>query len=608
MNTHKLFSAITFIFLSISILQAQPVIEWEHSLGGNDSELAYAIRQTSDGGFITVGVTFSNDVDVSGNHSSFFGDVWLVKLDENGEIQWQHCLGGTNDEYGYSLEITPDGGFIIAGSSGSSNGDVTTNNGSRDYWIVKTDDLGNIEWEKSYGGSFDDEAFSIALTSDSGFIVTGYSYSSNGDVTGHHGDNSYPDYWLLKLDNNGNLQWEKSLGGVSDDRAQRVINTNDGGYMVAGISYSDDGDVTNHHDFTFTSDAWIVKLDSVGNISWENSLGGSFYDGANAVVQKTNGNYVVAAYASSDDGDVSNAHGANDYWIVELNSLGDIVWEKTYGGFLDDVPTNISFTSSGDYFVAGYADSDNGVTGHHNESDYWPMKLDTNGNIIWEHAFGGSIVDRAFDGMQTSDGGYILAGASNSLNGDVSNNIAFNDWWIVKLESDCAIALAGFNYVMNGNEVTFIDSSVNAENYLWNFGDGVTDTSANPIHIYTVPGIYTACLTVTDSCSKDSICQTISIIATSNAEVMNNGNLTLSISPNPISAQASVQFSIQEKSDVSLQLADLSGKKIYSLLNATMNSGNHVLNFDAGSLPGGMYLLQFISNGKSVNKKLVIQR
>ncbi len=187
-------------------------------------------------------------------------------------IQWEKALGGTGYDYATSIVQTSDGGYIVAGYSYSNDGDVTGNHGSADYWVVKLDNTGSISWQKSLGGSGDDEAASIVQTSDGGYIMAGSSNSNDGDVTGNHG--SY-DCWVVKLDNTGSVSWQKSLGGTGGDLASSVEQTSDGGYIVAGQSYSTDGDVTGNHG---VADCWVVKLDDTGSISWQKSLGGSNAD------------------------------------------------------------------------------------------------------------------------------------------------------------------------------------------------------------------------------------------------------------------------------------------------------------------------------------------
>lgn len=180
-------------------LNATGNVEWQKTLGGSDYfDLAHSIQQTSDGGYIVAGESSSNDGDVTGNHG--LRDFWIIKLNTTGDIEWQKCFGGSNDDEARSIQQTTDGGYIVAGNSLSDDGDVTENHGGRDFWVVKLDSTGNIEWQKSYGGSNDDGAHFIRQTEDGGYIIAGNSESNDGDVTGNHGEG---DFWIVKLVGDG---------------------------------------------------------------------------------------------------------------------------------------------------------------------------------------------------------------------------------------------------------------------------------------------------------------------------------------------------------------------------------------------------------------------
>jgi PKD repeat protein/outer membrane protein assembly factor BamB/pimeloyl-ACP methyl ester carboxylesterase len=400
-----------------------PSIEWQKSLGGSGKDYAESIQQTNDGGYIVAGYSGSNDGDVIGNHGNF--DYWIVKLDASGNIIWQKSLGGLGfevargspgDDEAQSIQQTSDGGYIVAGFSHSNDGDVTNNKGGKDYWIVKLDSSGNITWQKSLGGSGGDSARSIQQTNDGGYIVAGNTQSNDGDVTGNHG---HCDYWIVKLDASGNITWQKSLGGSDYDSAMSIQQTNDGGYIIAGDSISNDGDVTGNHGY---DDYWIVKLDASGNITWQKSLGGSDLDNANSIQQTDDGGYIVAGSTQSNDGDVTGHHGRFDFWIVKLDASGNITWQKCLGGSGDNCAHSIQQTDDGGYIAAGLGNL-----------DYWVVKLDANGNITWQKFLGGSGHDRVRSIQQTGDGGYIVAGWCTSNDGDVTGNHGYDDYWIVKL-------------------------------------------------------------------------------------------------------------------------------------------------------------------------------
>jgi Secretion system C-terminal sorting domain len=241
---------------------------------------------------------------------------------------------------------------------------------------VKLSNLGNILWQKSFGGTDRDHVTSIIQTTDSGYIFAGDSRSNDGDVSGHHGTSVTKDCWVVKLNNAGLIDWETSLGGTGNDFATSIQQTSDSGYIVAGSSESIDGDVTGNHG---SFDKWIVKLNSQGFISWEKSLGGTGNDNATSIEQTTDGGYVIAGYTTSNDGDVTGNQGGQDNWIVKLNNAGIIEWQKTLGGTGDDWANSIQQTIDDGFVVAGTTASVNGdVTGHHGtvtNNDYWVVKL-----------------------------------------------------------------------------------------------------------------------------------------------------------------------------------------------------------------------------------------
>jgi len=433
----------TFLFLILNSTLclfnsfSQPTIQWQKCLGGSNQDGANSIQQTVDGGYIVAGVTSSNDGDVTGNHGG--DDFWIVKLDGSGNIQWQKCLGGSGGDYAYSIQKTSDSGYIIAGSTGSNNGDVTGNHGSVDYWVVKLDGVGNLQWQKCFGGTNDDTGSWIQQTNDAGYIIAGFTESVDGDVNGNHGNF---DYWVVKLDASGTLQWQKCLGGTGNDFARFIRQTSDGGYTVVGSTNSNDGDVTGNHGIV---DYWIAKLDSLGTLQWQKCLGGTNDDDGYSIQQLIDGGFIVAGYAESNDGDVSGNHGINDYWIVKLDSTGTLQWQKCYGGAGNDLAWYIQQATDGGYLVAGFAQSNDGdVTGNHGGRDFWILKLDGSGMLQWEKSLGGTGSDEAGSVQQTTDGGFIIAGWTNSTNGDVTSNHGDWDYWVVKLSP-----LSGFEEEIN---------------------------------------------------------------------------------------------------------------------------------------------------------------
>ena len=431
------------IFTSIGWLTIEKTnFPIEKLLGGTLQEQNPFIQKTADGGYILAGRSVSSaSGNVTGtNHG--IGDYWIVKLDANGDIVWDKLLGGNNDEAAFCVRQIADGGYIISGASASSaNGNVSNvNHGGSDIWLVLLDRYGNIDNNRLLGGNADESAKSIQQTTDGGLIMAGYSTSSlNGDVTGiNHG---FIDVWVVKSDINGDIIWDKLLGGDNDEEALSIQQTTDGGYILAGYSLSSaNGNVTttNHG----VNDYWIIKLDGAGAITWNKLLGGTGNEYATSIQQTADGGYIIAGYStSSANGNVTGVnHGLKDYWIVKLDAAGNITWNKLLGGNNDDVAYSILQTTDGGYIVAGTSRSSaNGdVTAtNHGLNDYWIVKLDATGNITWNKLVGGNNDDIAYSIEKCAGGGYIIAGYSSSSSiGDVSGtNHGLTDYWVIRLDA-----------------------------------------------------------------------------------------------------------------------------------------------------------------------------
>ncbi|TAH40726.1 MAG: T9SS type A sorting domain-containing protein [Bacteroidetes bacterium] len=419
-----------------------PVVQWQNSFGGTGDDEAYSMQQTIDGGYIVAGSSNSIDGDVSGNRGN--RDYWVVKLDSVGNLQWEKSLGGSNDDEAYSIQQTSDYGYVVAGYSKSNDGDLTINHGSRDFWVVKLNSSGSIQWQKSFGGTNDEWASSIKQTIDGGYMAAGTTESMDGDVSGNHGN---LDYWIVKLDSVGNIQWQKCYGGSGGEEAKSIQQTIDTGYIVVGSSDSNNGDISWNNG---ARDYWIVKLNNIGNIEWNRSLGGSDPDGAQSVSLSDpwGWGYIVGGFAESSDGDVNGHIGYNnDFWILQINPIGVVQWTRSLGGTSSDAAMSIQQTTDYGFIICGVTNSDDGdVQGNHSQftSDYWIVKLNNQGSIEWNKCLGGSADEWASSIQQTSDSGYIVAGNSYSNDGDVTNhhgNVGSSDFWVVKLSPDITIGV-----------------------------------------------------------------------------------------------------------------------------------------------------------------------
>jgi len=419
----------------IGALSAQPTIQWQKTYGGSSYDGARSIHQTTDGGFIMAGTTLSMDGDILGNHGG--DDVWVVKLTTTGSIQWKKAIGGTNNDGAYSISPTHDGGYFVAGYTASNNFDISGNHGGlSDGLVVKLSSTGSIEWQKSIGGSGQDQIWSAQQTSDLGYILAGRSNSVDGDLSSNNG---LLDFWVIKLNELGAIQWQKSLGGSKDDMARSVKQTLDGGYIIVGQTASTDGDVTGLHG---NMDFWVVKLSPSGAMEWQKALGGTAGDIANDVIETIDGNYIVVGYVGShNSGDVTGHAelALFDFWTVKLNNSGELVWQKTAGGTLPDYARSVVPAVGGGYLIAGTAYSNDGdIQGNHGKEDFWIIKIDEQGELVWQQPYGGTKEDNCFAICLTDDNGFALAGYSLSTNGDLSGSLNRGeyDFWVLKLSPE----------------------------------------------------------------------------------------------------------------------------------------------------------------------------
>ena len=442
-SIRKFPALIVFILTTISMVSTNSFsqeIQWQNTIGGSGRDELNSIMQTIDYGYILGGVSSSNISGDKTENNNGVWDYWILKVDSIGNIQWQNTIGGNSSDVLSVVQQTTDGGYILGGLSKSYiSGDKTDSCfGYEDYWIVKVDSFGAIQWQNTIGGNRIDWLNSIQQTNDGGFILGGHSISDiSGDKT--ESCNGQEDYWVVKVDSLGDIQWQNTIGGDSSDCLLSIEQTTDGGYILGGWSKSNiSGDKTeNSNGF---SDFWIVKLDSIGVIQWQNTIGGSNYEVLFSIQQTTDWGYILGGPSVSNiSGDkTENCFGQEDYWIVKVDSLGVIQWQNTIGGSGNDEVRTINQTSDGGYILGGFSDSN--ISGNKTDdndgfSDYWIVKIDNIGNVQWQNSIGGSELEILTALQQTTDFDYILGGWTKSnISGDKAENcIGDYDYWIVKI-------------------------------------------------------------------------------------------------------------------------------------------------------------------------------
>jgi hypothetical protein len=346
--------------------------EWFKTFGGSDRDWGNSVQQTRDGGFIVVGTTLS--------FGAGEADVWLIKTDADGNKLWEKTFGGSDWDVGNSVQQTSDGGFILVGTT------LSFGAGEADVWLIKTDADGNKLWEKTFGGSDRDVGNSVQQTSDGGFILVGETASFGAGED---------DVWLIKTDADGNKLWEKTFGGSGWDDGWSVQQTSDGGFIIVGATAS------------FGAggfDVWLIKTDADGNKLWEKTFGGDNLDVGLSVQQTSDGGFIIVGETWSFGA------GWADVWLIKTDADGNKLWEKTFGGSGWDEGSSVQQTSDGGFIIVG--DTESFGAG---EADVWLIKTDADGNKLWEKTFGGSSYDYGYSVQQTSDGGFIIVGETWSF-------------------------------------------------------------------------------------------------------------------------------------------------------------------------------------------------
>ncbi|QHT70335.1 T9SS type A sorting domain-containing protein [Rhodocytophaga rosea] len=442
---YKLFYShvLLLFFIHLSSQAQTPEKRWDKTFGGNNIDQLHTLVATRDEGFLLGGI--SNSI-ISGDKTqdrrgSF--DYWIVKTDSTGNKIWDRRYGGTGSDVLYAALQTQDEGYLLLGySSSGKGGDKSGDNiGEEDFWVVKIDSQGNLLWEKTYGGEGGDILRSAIETPDGGYLLAGNSFS---DISGDKSENSLgqEDYWVVSIDKNGNKLWDKRYGGNEADFLSNIIYAPDGGFLLVGTSFSGIG-ADKSQPSQGSWDYWLVKIDETGNKLWDKTYGGIHSEFPGSVISTSEGNYLISGISDSGSGGDKSQEswGGWDYWVLKLDKSGNKLWDKRYGGAGNDDFGWATETLEGNYLLAGSSTSDRSgdkTQDSEGESDYWIIKIDKDGHILWDKDLGGNGQDVLKTVAQTSKGEYLLAGYSNSgSSGDKTQDSKGSfDFWLVKTVAD----------------------------------------------------------------------------------------------------------------------------------------------------------------------------
>jgi len=393
------------------------------TLSSTPSVAICAVKRTADTGSVET---------VGGSGLSYSSSL----SSEPPEAQWNKTYGGANHDYAYSAVHTIEG-YAIGGYTDSLGA------GLDDFWLVKTGADGNAQWNRTYGGTGMDHCYCLLQPDDGGYVMAGATNSSGvGDY----------DFWLVKTDLFGGMQWNRTYGGTKDDVAWSVVQTSDGGYIMAGSTDSFGAGF---------DDVWLVKTDASGNMQWNKTYGGGLDEAAYSVIQTSDGGYAMVGYTAS------SGAGSSDFWLIKTDASGNIEWSRTYGGSSWECAQSVIQTSDGGYAIAGQTRSF-GVGG-----DSWLIRTDASGRALWNKTYGGAGIERAYSVVQGDSGGYAMAGFTTSF------ALGKEDFWLVKTDADGNMlwneTFGGTNSDVARCFVQTSEGQYLISGYTWSFGSGLSD-------------------------------------------------------------------------------------------------------------------------------------
>jgi len=337
------------------------ILQWQKHYGGTDEDRGQDIIQTADGGYAIIGFTKSNSNDVLENNGA--QDYWVSKLDASGNISWKKNFGFSGVDIGYSIIETQDNGFLLSGvldvsaSNGAGNSKNSNTKGvlhaGGDYWAIKLNAFGEKQWSRYFGGTFTDTPYDAIQTEDNGYLLVGSTDSADVDIKNSKG--SY-DFWIVKISETGTLVWETSYGGSQIDEARGITKSKDGNYIIVGDTRSNDKDVTFNNG---AADLWVIKISPAGELIWEKTFGGSNFDVARSITATQNDTFIISGSSRSADGHLTNNNGQNDAWVLKIDSNGQLKWQKSIGGSNIDFAQDAAVLHNNSIIVVGHSSSSN---------------------------------------------------------------------------------------------------------------------------------------------------------------------------------------------------------------------------------------------------------
>jgi hypothetical protein len=593
---------VVVLLLSLSLDGQAPSVQWQNTFGGVGHDDLRAMLMTEDGGFLLGGYSNSNVSGEKADSSKGLTDFWILKLDADRSIEWQRTVGGSDmDELSEIIEH-PAGGYLLGGSSKSDiSGDKTDSCfGGYDFWIVKMSEDGIIEWDKTIGGSENDMLSDMIVHQDTTIVLAGHSNSDSSDVKSEdsRGDN---DFWAVAVDLGGEIEWQKTIGGDLKDDLHSIESLSDGGILLSGDTYSDiSGDKLTP--LIGVYDYWMVKLNEDGEFDWDYSIGGDFQNAHAKAVQTLDGNIVICGTSNSDIGGLKSEPRYDiSIWALKFSPYGDLLWENTLAGEDLDFFTELIKTSDGGVAITGYSNSiasvDKSIESEWD--DYWIIKLDVDGRIIWEKTIQAEYDDSPAVILEMSPQEYVVGGFSESgfAYDKYDTRRGGMDYWILKLGQCPEINDSVVTYHLYGSPYLLTAVDTGDYSYQWYrcSPDGLILLEGDTNRVFepdTYEYYFYTVRVYNDSCETYSEC----ILGYKHYYGINEETLEpIGLYPNPTNDW--VKLDVQ--SPVFIEVYDLQGQLVQNVFDKQVSLEN---------LERGAYLFVIFDEDRKLLWREIIQR
>jgi hypothetical protein len=440
-------------------------LHWQKAMGGKNNEFAYSTAELADGSLVIVGSTDSGkDGDIAEAKGGV--DMWVVKTNASGKIEWSKCYGGTKEDIATDVVETPDGGILVVGTTQSQDGDAVGNGSRGGLILLKIKSNGILDWRRVIGSGIQagENAFlkadgtsrpSLKATKDGNFIL-GASRENNvgGNLKGH-------DFWIAKINPIGGVIWQQSFGSSQTEAVSDVIQSSDGGYLLVGGTNAIIGEMEGSGKGFY--DIYLVKVNANGVFQWQKVFGGSSFDVGFSAIETSDKGFFIVGETTSKDGDFVGNLGNKDGYIIKIATDGKFLWKNLLGGVEDDGINKIQKVGN-NYVGYGFSGSKfNTIQANSTLPDFWMVNFTEAGTVNSHRLWGGGDLDMARNGMTLKDGSFLLVGQTESIDGDIKQIKGNIDFWVIKVGTPLTVHVADFDTNLNNQQNVLVSWEVSYE-------------------------------------------------------------------------------------------------------------------------------------------------